>query len=91
MQDQAPINKSPRWEVMVASWLYYTGRIAKWCTVLGAFDLMCMARAPIRGQIPANLVADPVGPLLEEGALAMTGPWTSYLGGIITHHQVSKC
>ena len=76
---------------MVASLLYDTGRTARWFTALGASDIMCMARAPIRGQIPTNLVADPAGPLLEEGALAMTGPWTSYLGGIITHHQVSKC
>ena len=84
---------------------------------------MCMARAPIRGQILANLVAGPTGPpskegvatrsdlkglrgetssgryilipsdLLEQlnGALAMTGPWTSYFRGIITHCQVSKC
>ena len=84
---------------------------------------MCMARAPIRGQILANLVAGPAGPPLEEGAamrsdsrglcdeaisgryilissdllkrlskaLAMTGPRTSYFGGIITYWQVSKC
>ena len=108
---------------MVASLLYYTGRIAKWCTVLGAFDIMCMLRIPVRGQILANLVADSAGLPLEEGAatwsdsrgprgeasfgryilisfdllkrlngaLAMTGPWTSYFGGIITHWQVSKC
>ena len=31
---------------------------------------MCMARAPIRGQILANLVAGPAGPPLEEGAAA---------------------
>ena len=29
---------------------------------------MCMARAPIRGQILANLVAGPIGPPLEDGA-----------------------
>ena len=29
---------------------------------------MCMACAPIRGQILANLVAGPAGPPLEEGA-----------------------
>ena len=52
----------------MASLLYYTGRIAKWCIVLEAFDTMCMARAPIRGQILANLVAGPAGPPLEEGA-----------------------
>ena len=108
---------------MVASLLYYTGRIAKWCIVLGASNIMCMPRTPVRGQILANLVADSTRPPLEEGAttrsdsrglcseassgryvlissdllkllneaLAMTGPRTSYFGGIITHWQVSKC
>ena len=78
MQDQAPISKSLWWEVMVANWLYYTGRIAKWCTVLGASDTMCMACAPIRGQIPANLVVDHAGPPLEEGAAAPSS-WTHSL------------
>ena len=109
--------------IMVASLLYYTGRIAKWCTVLGAFDIMCMPHTPVRGQNLANLVASSAGPPLEQrattrsdsrglrgvvssgryilissdllkqlnGALAMTGPQTSYFGGIITHWQVSKC
>ena len=53
---------------MVASLLYYTGRIAKWCIVLGAFDIMCMPRTPVRDQILANLVAGFAGPPLEEGA-----------------------
>ena len=107
----------------MASLLCSTGRIAKWCTVLGTSDTMCMPRTPIRGQILVNLVAGPAGPPLEEGAatrsdsrelrseasfgmyilissdllkrlngaLVMTGPWTSYFGGIITHYQVSKC
>ena len=52
---------------MVVILLYYTGRIAKWCTILGASDTMHMARAPIRGQILAKLVAGPAGPPLEEG------------------------
>ena len=84
---------------------------------------MCMARAPIRGQILANLVAGPIGPPLEDGAamrsdsrrlhvetssekciltpfdplerlngaLAITGPRTSYFRGIVTHCRVSKC
>ena len=56
----------------MASLLYYTGRIAKWCIVLGASDTMCMARAPIRGQILANLVVGPAGPPLEEGAAAQS-------------------
>ena len=53
---------------MVANILYYTGRIAKWYTVLGASDTMCMPCTPVKGQILANLVAGPVGPPLEEGA-----------------------
>ena len=53
---------------MVANLLYYTGRIAKWCIVLGASDIMRMSRTPVRGQILANLVAGFAGPPLEEGA-----------------------
>ena len=53
---------------MMASLLWYTRRIAKWCTVLGTSDTMCMARAPIKDQILANLVVGPTGPPLEEGA-----------------------
>ena len=52
----------------MASLLYYTGRIAKWCIDLGAFDIMCMPRTPVRGQILANLVAGFAGPPLKEGA-----------------------
>ena len=50
----------------MASLLYYTRRIAKWCTVLGASDTMCMPRTPVRGQILANLVAGLAGPPLGE-------------------------
>ena len=66
--DQAPISKSPRWEVMVASLLYYVGRIAKWYPVLGASNTMCVPCTPVRSQILANLVVKSTGPLLEEGA-----------------------
>ena len=52
---------------MVVSLLYYMGRIAKWCTVLGASDTTCVPRTPVRGRILANLVAGPAGPPLEEG------------------------
>ena len=52
----------------MASLLCSTGRIAKWCIVLGASNTMCMPRTPVRGQILANLVASPTGPLLKEGA-----------------------
>ena len=49
---------------MVASLLYYIGRIARWFTAQWAFDFMCMARAP------ANLVAGPAGLQLREVAAA---------------------
>ena len=100
----------------MASLLYNMRRIAKWCTVLGASDIMCMPHTPVWGQILENLVAEFAGPPLEEGAstrsdsrglrdeassgryilissdllkqlngaLTMTGPRTSYFGGIIT-------
>ena len=52
----------------MASLLWYVGRMAKWYTVLGTSDTMCIGRASIRGQILVNLVAGPVGSPLEEGA-----------------------
>ena len=36
----------------------YTGRIAKWGTILGAFDIKYMPRTSIKGQVLANLVAE---------------------------------
>ena len=50
----------------MAGLLYYTGRIDKWCTVLGASDTIRMAYAPIKGQILTNLVAGLAGHPLEE-------------------------
>ena len=36
----------------------YTGRIAKWGTILGALDIKYMPRTSIKGQVLANLVAE---------------------------------
>ena len=36
----------------------YTGRIAKWGTILGAFDIKCMPCASIKGQVLIDLVAE---------------------------------
>ena len=36
----------------------YTGRIAKWGTILGAFDIKYMPRTSIKGQVVADLVAE---------------------------------
>ena len=36
----------------------YTGRIAKWGTILGAFDIKYMLRSSVKGQILADLIAE---------------------------------
>ena len=36
----------------------YTGRIAKWGTILGAFDIKYMPRTSIKGHMLADLVAE---------------------------------
>ena len=44
----------------------YTGRIAKWGTVLGAFDIKYMPCTSVKGQVLANLVAEFTEPPLEK-------------------------
>ena len=44
----------------------YIGRIAKWGTVLGAFDIKYMPRTSVKGQVLADLVAKLIEPPLEE-------------------------
>ena len=44
----------------------YTGRIAKWGTVLGAFDIKYMPRTSVKGQVLADLVVEFTEPPLEE-------------------------
>ena len=44
----------------------YTGRIAKWGAILGAFDIRYMSRTSVKGQVLADLVAEFVESLLEE-------------------------
>ena len=36
----------------------YTGRIAKWGTILGAFDIKYMPRTSVKGQVLADLLAE---------------------------------
>ena len=36
----------------------YTGRIAKWGTILGAFDIKYMPCTSVKGQVLADLVAE---------------------------------
>ena len=44
----------------------YTGRIAKWGTILGAFDIKYMPRTSIKGQVLADLVAEFTEPEIKE-------------------------
>ena len=44
----------------------YTGRIAKWGTILGAFNIKYMPRTSVKGQILANLIAEFTKSLVED-------------------------
>ena len=44
----------------------YTGRIAKWDTILGAFDIKYMPCTSIKGQVLADVVVEYTEPSLEE-------------------------
>ncbi|XP_030922989.1 uncharacterized protein LOC115949858 [Quercus lobata] len=73
----------------------YTGRIAIWSTILGAFDIKYMPRTSIKGQVLADLVAEfaepPVEIVAEEqnmdeksvGVISTPGPpcWKVYVDG----------
>ena len=43
------------------------GRIAKWGTILGAFDIRYMPRTAVKGQVLADLVVKFAEPILEGG------------------------
>ena len=46
----------------------YTGRITKWGTILGTFDIKYMSRTSVKGHIFADLVAEfAESPLEKEG------------------------
>ncbi|XP_030925024.1 uncharacterized protein LOC115952080 [Quercus lobata] len=73
----------------------YTGRIAVWNTVLGAFDIKYMPWTSIKGQVLADLMAEfaepPVGVVAKEqnmdgksvGVISAPGPlrWKVYVDG----------
>ena len=44
----------------------YTGRIAKWGTILGAFDIKYMPRISVKGQVLADLVVEFTEPEVDE-------------------------
>ena len=74
----------------------YTGRVAKWTMILGAFDIKYMPRTSIKGQVLVDLVADFAEPSFEENGerLGMNGksvgmvsfqeplPWKVYVNGV---------
>ena len=81
----------------------YTGRIAKWGTILGTFDIKYMPRISIKGQVLTNLVAEfaktPLEDKLEEqnmdeklvGVISLQEPlsWKVYINGAANHRGSS--
>ena len=79
----------------------YTGRIAKWGTILGAFDIKYMPRTSIKGQVLANLVANFTESPLEDrmekqdmdgksiGVVSLQEPlsWKVYVDGAPSHRR----
>ena len=73
----------------------YTGRIAKWGTILGAFDIKYMPRTSIKGQVLTDLVAEFTecpeemeggSEKLDEGLIDVVSiqcppPWELYVDG----------
>ena len=65
----------------------YTGRIAKWGTILKAFDIKYMPRTSIKRQVLADLVAEFTEPPIEE--LDPTEDMDRKLVGTISQHGLS--
>ena len=77
----------------------YTGKIAKWCMILGAFDIKYVPCTSVKGQVLVDLVAEFAKSPLEEvtGAQHMDGksvgmisqqgplPWKVYFDGAANH------
>ena len=62
----------------------YKGRIAKWGTILGAFNIKYMPRTSVKGQILADLVAEFTEPEIEE--LPSKGSMDEKLVGTISQY-----
>ena len=77
----------------------YTGRIAKWGTILVVFDIKYMPHTSVKGQVLANLVAEFIEALVEEsgeeqnmdgklvGVIFVQKPlsWKVYVDGVANH------
>ena len=64
----------------------YTERIAKWGTILRAFDIKYMPRTSIKGQVLADLVAKFTEPEIEE--LPSVGNMDEKLVGMISQYRL---
>ena len=62
----------------------YTGRIAKWGTILGAFDIKYIPRTSVKGQVLADVVAEFTEPEIE--ALLSDGNMDGKLVGTISQY-----
>ena len=63
----------------------YTGRVAKWGIILGAFDIKYMPRTSIKGQVLTDLVAEFIEPQIEE--LPSVGNMDEKLVGTISQYR----
>ena len=64
----------------------YTGRVAKWGTILGAFDIKYMPRTSIKGQVLADLVTKFTEPPIEE--LEAAGDMEEKLVGMVSQYRL---
>ena len=64
----------------------YTGRIAKWGIILGAFDIKYMPCTSIKRQVLADLVAEFTEPEIEE--LPSVGDMDEKLVGTISQYRL---
>ena len=62
----------------------YTGKIAKWGTILGAFNIKYMPRTSVKGQVLANLMGEFIEPEIE--ALPSDGNMDGKLVGTISQY-----
>ena len=65
----------------------YTRRVAKWGTLLGAFDIRYMPRTSIKGQVLTDLVVEFTEPLVEK--LKPEENMNGKLVGTISQHSLS--
>ena len=64
----------------------YIGRVAKWDTILGAFDIKYMPRTSIKGQVLTDLVAEFTKPPIEE--LEAAGNMDEKLVGTVSQYRL---